>query len=46
MIDSQGNRYYYHTNSLGTVTEVTNCDGAVVEEYRYDSYGEPTIYDM
>ena len=37
--------YYYHTNSLGTVTHVTNSTGSLVEEYRYDAYGKATIYD-
>ena len=40
-----GQSYYYHTNSLGTVTHVTNSTGSLVEEYRYDAYGKATIYD-
>jgi len=45
MIDGVGARYYYHTNSLGTVTHITSWQGIVIEEYRYDAYGNPTIYN-
>jgi RHS repeat-associated protein len=37
--------YYYHAAALGTVTEITDATGNLVEQYRYDVYGEPTIYD-
>ena len=31
---------YYHDNSIGSVVAMTRSDGAVVEAYRYDAYGE------
>jgi RHS repeat-associated protein len=45
MIDRHGDKYYYHTNSLGSVTEITDYSGAVVERYTYDAYGKPSIFD-
>lgn len=36
-----GQKYYYHAAALGTVTEITDDTGALVEQYRYDVYGEP-----
>jgi RHS repeat-associated protein len=38
-------KYYYHAAALGTVTEITDATGNLVERYRYDVYGEPTIFD-
>jgi RHS repeat-associated protein len=38
-------KYYYHAAALGTVTEITDTSGNLVEQYRYDVYGEATIYD-
>jgi RHS repeat-associated protein len=38
-----GTNYYYHTDGLGSVTEVTTNGGFVVEQYTYDVYGAPTI---
>jgi RHS repeat-associated protein len=45
MINSSGEKYYYHTNSLGSVTELSDSTGAVVEHYTYDAYGKPSIFD-
>lgn len=39
---------YLHTNQLGSVMEVTaliNGVITVVESYRYEAYGAPTVYD-
>ena len=36
---------YYHHNALGSVTDLTNASGVVVEKYQYDAYGKPTITD-
>ncbi|MDP2940513.1 MAG: RHS repeat-associated core domain-containing protein [Candidatus Omnitrophota bacterium] len=33
--------YYYHYDGLGSVTDITNQQGEVVESYRYDVYGLP-----
>ena len=41
--DSSGNTVYYHHNALGSVTALTNVSGAVVEKYKYDAFGAPTI---
>ena len=37
--------YYYHRDALGSITEVTDESGTVVERYEYDVYGAVTIYD-
>jgi len=37
--------YYYHADGLSSVTEVTDSTGSLVEQYRYDVYGTPSIYD-
>jgi len=37
--------YYYHTNSIGNVTAITDNTGALVERMDYDIYGMPTITD-
>ena len=36
---------FYHQNSLGSVTAVTDVDGDVVESYSYKPYGAVTIRD-
>ncbi len=38
-------KYYYHHDRLGSVTEITNLDGDVVQRYIYDSFGNTSIYD-
>ena len=40
-----GNVYYYHRDGLGSVTELSDQSGALVERYEYDVYGAPTIFD-
>ena len=40
-----GDTYYYHPNSLGSIDALTDNTGSVVEYYRYDAYGEPRVYD-
>ncbi len=35
---------YYHHDWLGSVTELTNADGEIVQAYEYDAWGTPTIY--
>ena len=41
--DASGNTVYYHHNALGSVTDLTNASGDVVEKYKYDAFGTPTI---
>ncbi len=39
-------RFHYHQQALGSVTEVTQPTGAVVEWVTYDVYGQPIIRDQ
>ncbi len=41
---ASGATVYYHTNALGSVTDLTSSTGSVIEKYKYDIYGKPTIY--
>jgi len=34
-----GQDYYYHADGLGSITELTNSTGAVVQTYEYDAFG-------
>jgi len=36
---------YYHPDGLGSVSQLTDKTGKVVEQYTYDAYGKPTITD-
>ncbi len=38
-----GNTYYYFYDGLGSVTEITDSTGTVVENYTYDVYGTPSV---
>ncbi|MBU2221401.1 MAG: hypothetical protein KJ722_02160 [Candidatus Omnitrophica bacterium] len=38
-------RYYYHFDGLGSVVQMTDEEGQVVEQYEYDAYGNVKIYD-
>jgi len=38
-----GAPFFYHQNALGNVVALSDASGVVVERYRYDAYGEPTI---
>jgi hypothetical protein len=40
-----GETYYYHRDALGSITEVTNDTGDLVERYEYNVYGAVTIFD-
>lgn len=40
-----GQTYYYHHNALGSVTQVTNAAGAIVEQYEYDAYGQVSFFN-
>ena len=35
-----GQNYYYHTNSLGSITALTDSSKTVVQSYGYDSFGQ------
>ncbi len=36
-------RFFYHADGLGSIVALSNSTGQVVERYRYDSFGQPTI---
>jgi len=36
---------YYHCDDLGNVLALTDTNGAVVERYDYQDYGQPEFYD-
>ncbi len=40
-----GQSYYYHVNSLGSIVGLTDVSGNIVEQYTYDAYGQPNIFD-
>lgn len=44
-MDRDGEIYFYHTNSLGSIIALTDWYGNVVERYAYDAYGEVSIMD-
>jgi RHS repeat-associated protein len=37
--------YYLQQDHEGSVTHVTNASGGIIEQYRYDAFGAPTIRD-
>lgn len=45
LMESSGAQYYYHFDGLGSVREISNAAGAVVEKYDYDVYGKMRIRD-
>jgi len=44
-IERGGNVYYYHYDGYGSVSELTDEDGALAQAYEYDAWGIATIYD-
>jgi RHS repeat-associated protein len=42
-MDRSAQKYYYSHDALGSVTEITDNMGNVVEKYTYDAYGTPVI---
>ena len=43
ILETNGNRYYYHFDGLGSVTGLTDDSGTMVEKYAYDVFGTPEI---
>jgi RHS repeat-associated protein len=37
--------YFLHQDHEGSVTHITDLNGAVIEKYRYDAFGEANIYN-
>ena len=44
-VTSGGASYFYHADGLGSVTEITDNAGQIVENYRCDAFGAPTFYN-
>ncbi len=42
---ASGATYFYQQNALGSVSAVTNLEGAPVERYRYNAFGATTVTD-
>jgi len=40
-MDRNSQRRFFHEDDLGSVRKVTDASHSVVEQYRYDDYGEP-----
>jgi len=40
MITSSGTKYYYHFDTLGSVSNLTDSIGSVIASYEYDAYGQ------
>ncbi|MDA2925559.1 DUF4157 domain-containing protein, partial [Acidobacteria bacterium AH-259-L09] len=40
IIETGGQNFFYQTDALGSVTELTDISGAVVQSYAYSSFGE------
>lgn len=45
-MDRGGVTYYYHYDGLGSVTEITDSSGSLIENYTYDPYGNATVFDQ
>ena len=43
--DKNGSRFYFHQNELNSVEAITNVNGRLSEQYRYDAYGKPSRFD-
>ena len=44
VVNPAGQTYFYQQDHEGSVTHLTDASGAVIEKYRYDAFGTPTIY--
>ena len=42
--DNQWHWYFLNQDHEGSVTHLTDGTGAIIERYRYDAFGAPTIY--
>ena len=41
----QRQEFYFHRDRLGNITEITDFEGAVIQSYVYDAFGNVTIYN-
>jgi RHS repeat-associated protein len=44
-MERDGTTYTYHRDALGSITEVTDISGSLVERYEYNVYGTASIFD-
>ena len=44
-VDATFGTYYYQQDHEGSVTHLTNSAGQIIEKYRYDAFGAPTIFN-
>lgn len=44
-MERSGNTYFYHRDAQGSVSEMTDATGALVERYEYDIYGMVRVFD-
>ena len=42
--DNQWHWYFFQQDHEGSVTHLTDASGNIIERYRYDAFGAPTIY--
>src|SRR5205814_4734575 len=45
VVNPAGQTYFYQQDHEGSVTHLTDTSGAVIEKYKYDVFGAPTIYN-
>jgi RHS repeat-associated protein len=43
-VDNQWHWYFLNQDHEGSVTHLTDASGNIIERYRYDAFGAPTIY--
>lgn len=43
--EKEGNKFYFHTNEMGSVEGITNSNGRLIEKYSYDVYGKLSRFD-
>jgi RHS repeat-associated protein len=46
MMERGGSKFYYHYDGLGSVTDLTDANGNVIESYSYDVYGTPLNFSI
>jgi RHS repeat-associated protein len=39
-MEKNGQSFYYHADGLGSITEITNQSGAIIQRYTYSSFGK------
>jgi len=46
LMNRGGVDYFYHTDGLGSITELTDAMGTIVQSYIYDSFGNIQVFDQ